>query len=141
MLKKIISVTLFEVTVALVVGSIILGISGALVIAAIQTAAETATEEAIGSPEEEAAPTQSLANVALSILTGDFATNRGAVRIKTKSNYIELSFKFPKHTNPNKHIEIFYTCHFRDGKLYRKVKNEDQETLLEQLTSLHFASA
>ena len=139
-IQRILGFTLFEIVIALIVGSIILSISGALIVSAIQTAANTAKDDAIGVSTENSAPTQSTANIALSILTNDFTNNQGNVKIKEKGDRLELSFKFPRPDDPTKTTNVVYTCDFSEGKLYREIPSEETEVLLEQVTACNFAS-
>lgn len=129
--------TLFEVTLTLVLSTIVLVIAGSFISSSVNIVTDTATESsAINTNITSSSNTNN--NIAFNILDNDFANNLGGVGTNGDKN--QLQFKIVDPNNSTKIINVHYNCALDPSNRlwFRQMDGYPQEVLINNVTACNF---
>lgn len=134
---KTVGFTLFEVTLTLVLSTIVLVIGGSFISSSVNIVTETAAESsAINTNITSSSTTNN--NIAFTLLDNDFANNLGGVSQNADKN--QLKFHILDPNNSNKIINVNYDCKTDPKNLFffRQMDGYPQEILITSVTNCSF---
>ena len=134
---KTVGFTLFEVTLTLVLSTIVLVIAGSFISSSVNIVTDTATESsAINTNITSSSSTNN--NIAFTILDNDFSNNLGGVNTNGDKN--QLQFKILDPNDSNKKINVHYNCALdpKNQLWFRQMDGYPQEVLMTSVTACNF---
>jgi cell division protein FtsL len=129
--------TLFEVTLTLVLSTIVLAISGSFISSSVNIVTQTAAESsAINTNITSSSNINN--NIAFTILDNDFANNLGGVSQNGDKN--QLKFHILDPNNSTKTINVTYDCKTdpKNRFFFRQMEGYPQEILITSVTKCSF---
>lgn len=129
--------TLFEVTLTLVLSTIVLAISGSFISSSVNIVTQTAAESSAINTNITSS-TNANNNIAFTILNNDFVNNLGG--ISPRGDQHKLKFKIADPNNSTKTIDVNYECKtdHQNELWFRKMDGYAQETLMTNVTDCNF---